>query len=173
MSLIYIKGTPGTGKTSLVQKMLDLGYCAFDADDPRIGGPFNIEKRKFVYYPTVLSEEWYSHHNFYLKPSAIRKLKKDSELKDVFLFSTASNELNFVDMYDKILFLDLKLEELIKRIQNRDNNSYGKTKHELIQILNKYKKDRKLIIQCDVHLIDASKPIGDVVNQILACSLYE
>lgn len=90
-------------------------------------------------------------------------LKKESELNDVFLFSTASNELDFINIYDKFLFLDLDLEKLIKRIQNRDNYNYGKTRHELAQIINKY-KNWEILNQYDVYISNASKPIEDVVN---------
>ena len=39
MSLFYITGTPGTGKTTIQKELIKRGYEALDIDQRRFGGP--------------------------------------------------------------------------------------------------------------------------------------
>ncbi len=65
MAFIYIKGTPGSGKTTIRKELVRLGYEAHDADDKDMGGPYNNATNERVTYPEgAPSPEWFAAHSY-------------------------------------------------------------------------------------------------------------
>lgn len=169
MSLIYIKGTPGSGKSTIHAQLQKLGHESHDADDDDMGGPYNNVTNKKVSYPDhTPSAEWFAAHSWRLIPEAIESLHHRAQGKTIFLCGTASNEDELWHLFDRILFLDINETTLKKRLASRTNNDYGKTKHELELILQKYRNDRIKRDRDDVQIIDAELPIDEVVQSILS-----
>lgn len=170
MSLIYIKGTPGSGKTTIRERLSSLGYESHDADDRDMGGPYNNATNKRVEYPKNPSKEWFEAHSYRLIPKAVERLHENAKNKLIFLCGTASNEDDLWDLFDQIIFLNIDEETLKKRIARRTNSDYGKTSHELELIMDKYRDDEQKRTRSGVVSVDATKPIGEVVSSILSAT---
>lgn len=169
MSLFYIKGTPGSGKSTVRAALQKLGHEVYDADDDNIGSPYNNETNQKVKYPDETpSAEWYAAHSWRLIPEAIQELHNRAKDKPIFLCGTASNENKVWDLFDHVLFLDVDEATLKYRIANRTNNNYGKASHELELIIKKYREDWLKRDMPGVIVIDATLPVSDVVQSILS-----
>ena len=167
MSLYYIKGTPGSGKSAIRKELESRGYEAHDADDDDMGGPYNNSTNQRVTYPDTLTPEWFATHSYRLIPEAIKALNEKAKDKVIFLCGTASNEDDVWSFFDHILFLDIDEQTLKTRIANRTDNDYGQTPHELELIMEKYRADRLKRDLPGVEVIDATLPLSDVVQAIL------
>lgn len=171
MSLIYIKGTPGSGKSTIHAELQKLDYESHDADDDDIGSAYNNATNERVDYPDYTpTEEWFAAHSWRLIPEAIEALHQRAHKKVIFLCGTASNEDELWHLFDRVLFLDIDKDTLKKRLASRANNSYGKAEHELKLIIEKYHNDRQKRDRTGVVIINAELPISDVVKSILQAS---
>lgn len=168
MALIYIKGTPGSGKSAIRKALEGRGYEAHDADDKDMGGPYNNTTNERVTYPDEApTPEWFAAHSYRLIPESIKDLHEKARGKIIFLCGTASNEDDVWDLFDHVLFLDIDEPTLKTRIANRSNNDYGKAPHEFELIMEKYQADKLKQSRPGVISIDAAQPLNHVVDQIL------
>ncbi len=169
MSLYYIKGTPGSGKSAIRKELEALGYEAHDADDDDMGGPYNNATNTRVEYPDELTPDWFADHSYRLIPKAIDELHEKAKDKTIFLCGTASNEDDVWSSFDQVLFLDIDAETLKQRIAGRADtaNDFGQTPYQLELIMEKYRADRLKRDLPGVIKIDATLPLGGVVQAIL------
>lgn len=168
MSLIYIKGTPGSGKSAIRRELEKRGFEAHDADDKDMGGPYNNANNERVEYPYWPPKpEWFDEHSYRLIAEAIQALHDKARDKTIFLCGTASNEDELWHLFDTVLFLDIDEATLKNRIATRTDNDYGKTPHELELIMEKYRADIKKRDLPGVITIDATQPLDVVIQGIL------
>lgn len=169
MSLLYIKGTPGSGKSTICEVLQKRGYEAHDADDKDMGGPYNNSNNQQVEYPDWPPEpKWFEEHSYRLIPEAIQTLHDKARDKTIFLCGTASNEADLWHLFDVVLFLDIDEATLKQRIAIRTDNNYGQTEHELELIMEKYQADLKKRELPGVIVVDATQPIEQVIDRILS-----
>lgn len=167
MSLIYIKGTPGSGKSAICRELARLGHESHDADDDDMGGPFNNATNQRVEYPDSLSPEWFAAHSFRLISGAVEALHTKAKDKTIFLCGTASNEDDLWHLFDHVLFLDIDEQTLNNRIAKRTDNDYGQSPHELELIMEKYRADQAKRDRPGVVLLDATLPLDEVIKSVL------
>lgn len=169
MSLIYIKGTPGTGKSTLRKELEAAGFEAHDADDKDMGGPFNLATRKRVVYPESPSAEWFSRHQYWIIPEAVAGLQKKAREDEstIFLVGTGHNEPDILGYVDHIFFLDATKAEVLKRVAERTNSDYGHAPHEQVEIAEKYDRDLAYLERPGVVRINAMLPVQQVLAQVI------
>lgn len=168
MSLIYITGVPGTGKTTVQRELERQGYQAYDIDQPRFGGPTNLVTGEPTVVPPIeeRSAQWFDRHEWRVSRSAIEKLKRQSDGKVVYLCGTATTEHLIWDLFDKVLYLQIDEATLRSRLANREGNDFGKTEEEVQMILGRFREAQESTKSLGVTLIDATKDLGAVVEQI-------
>lgn len=169
MSLIYITGPAGSGKSTVQKELSTLGHTAYDIDDSRFGGPVNKLTGESTVVPPLenRSSDWFEKHEWRISRSAIEDLKKASEHTNVFLCGTAATEQTVWDLFDKVVYLDIDEATLRHRIASRQDNDFGKTNEELQIILERYKLLQENRSKHDVVTINATQDIASVVNQII------
>lgn len=170
MSLIYITGVPGSGKSTIQKELVQQGYEAHDIDEPRFGGPVNLKTGEPTIVPPLeeRNSKWFEEHEWRVSRNAVEKLKAQSIDKVIFLCGTATTENLIWDLFDKILYLDIDEETLRNRITHRKDNDFGKTANELELILERYTAAKSRIKQLKVVHIDATRPINQIINTIIA-----
>ena len=122
MGKYLITGRGGTGKSSVCAMLESRDYNAVDSDtvlglarsEDKNGKPINIDWSHFVDYETVA---------FNWQPAVLRRLLTVNQ--NVFLCGSASNQLEFHDLFDKVFVLTLTPETHRNRLQHRDSE-YGK-----------------------------------------------
>lgn len=170
MPLIYVNGHPGTGKSTACKKLQKLGYKAFDIDRNNLATWRNKRTGRQARMPEKSSErtvKWYFEHGYMISRDKLEELSKEAKSQDIFVFGHSKEDGSIIDLFDKIIFLTLDKQTLIKRLQKR-KRGFGAESDELKLILrwhNELEQKRK---KQGAVMIDANQPADDVIENILS-----
>lgn len=145
-----ISGLPGTGKTSVCTELLRRGYRAIDAD------------RLFGYQQ---KSDW-----LWDEEKIERALRDTSE--EVFICGSASNRDKYMPNFNKVFILYVDDQTLQARLLGRTNNNFGKDPDIIARQLKRNQGVKEYSIKRGRIIIDAARPIGVVVDEILTKSRF-
>lgn len=157
-----IEGVSGTGKTSVYHELVRRGYAAINGDrdlrqrtDPT-GGEM----------PIASSSPEIKHASNLWDVEKVRRLAANQDEEVTFFCGGSRNFNEFIDLFDEIFTLDVDVDTLNQRLDNRPDDDWGKSKdeRELILRLHASKED---LPNSDI-IIDATQPLVRVVDKILA-----
>lgn len=174
MSLIYVTGIPGVGKSTIQRELKRLGYEAYDIDQPRFGGPTNLVTGESVHLPPIdmRSKEWFDRHEWRVSRDAVQSLKNESINTTIYLCGTTTTEHLIWDLFDKVLYLHVDEETLKQRLANRKDNDFGKSEDEMKIILPRYHEAEDALKHLDVTTIDARGTLQETVASITRYAKY-
>lgn len=169
MSLFYITGTPGTGKTTIQKELVSRGYEALDLDQHRFGGPVNLESGERTTVPSIedRSPDWFERHEWRVSQSGVEELKQEATDINIYLCGVTETEHLVWDLFDRIFYLNVDEQTLIDRILSRNDNDFGKGEGELEIILERYRAAQEKLATLDVVVIDANDSINKAVDSII------
>lgn len=150
MTIVFVTGLPGVGKSSSLEKLKHQGYNVIDTDDGYIK---NISSRNTE--ETVLDND------------KIVSLLKENAKSDLFIAGVYSNQYQIYKYVDLIVLLTVNHNELIKRIAERTTNDYGKTIEERKEITNNYYRVLPLLEESSDTTIDTTNLDADMVCELL------
>jgi hypothetical protein len=78
------------------------------------------------------------------------------------------NQGKFYDRFDAVVLLSAPADVILDRIAVRTTNDYGKTPVERAMILDDLAKVEPLLRAGCTHELDASRPLADVVADLIA-----
>jgi thymidylate kinase len=151
-----VEGVSGTGKTSVCRELSRRGYHAVNGDrelayqgDPETGEPTD----------TALHE----HHLWDVE--RVRALVADDQEPVTFFCGGSRNFSTFIDLFDEVFVLDVDLETLHRRLDQRPKGEWGSEPDErdLVVRLHRTKED----IPSSGVVIDATRPLAEVVDEIV------
>jgi gluconate kinase len=151
-----IEGVSGTGKTSVCKELQRRGYYAINGDtelayqgDPETGKPTNSSTHE--------------HHIWHVDKVKVLVANQDEAV--AFFCGGSRNFSQFIDLFDGVFILEVDLDTLKRRLDERTGNEWGgkPTERELIARLHQTKED----IPKNGILIDATAPIAHVVDEIV------
>ena len=92
-----------------------------------------------------------------------------SEAVDEHLFVSGcvANQVRFYDRFDAIALLAAPLDVILERIATREDNPYGKSPDERRQVVDDAMFVEPLLRRGASHVIDATRPIEDVVDALV------
>ena len=152
-----IEGVSGTGKTSVCEELRRRGFNAINGDtelayqgDPETGEP---------------TDDIPSHWRHIWRVDRVRALVADQGERFTFFCGGSRNFSKFQDLFDGILVLEIDLDTLNRRLDQRPADEFGsqQTERELIVRLHRTKEDTPK----NGILIDATAPVTHVVDEIL------
>lgn len=156
MNNYLIEGLSGTGKTAVGKELTKRGIQVIDADeefgyygDPNTGLPIKNKSQ--------LNWLW-------------DKNKVDHALKNegvTFVCGGAMNQGEFANYFQKVFTLFVDNQTLKQRLLNRIGNDFGKKPEDLERQLEWNKGTVSYSKQRNTILVDATKTIDEVVNEIL------
>lgn len=172
MALIYITGAPGAGKSTICEELSKRGFETHDMDDPDLGGAHNKLSGERVKIPPAHARtpKWYEDHEWRVYVEALQALKMHSGKQSVFVCGVAPDDSAALPIFDKVIYLTLSDEELIKRIEARKGNDYGKNQFELDTILKRKAVLDEKHSSRDSICLSAQGSVSKVVDDILAMS---
>jgi thymidylate kinase len=171
MPLIFITGNSGAGKSAVRKELQRRSYEAHDTDEDNITLWRHKTTDKIVVYPTDKSDrtkEWYKEHDWKMSRQKVEELAANAKDKLIFLCGSPSNADDMLDLFDKVMCLTIDKNTLMSRIANRTDHDFGKTPDELSNILGWHDSFEKRYKDYGAAMIDATRPIGEVVDEILA-----
>jgi broad-specificity NMP kinase len=151
-----IEGVSGTGKTSVCKELQRRGYYAINGDtelayqgDPEAGKPTD-----------GLTHE---HHIWHVDKVIALVANQDEAV--AFFCGGSRNFSEFVDLFDGVFVLEVDLDTLNRRLDERMEDEWGgnQTERELIARLHQTKED----IPKNGIVIDATASVARVVDEIV------
>lgn len=151
-------GMSGTGKSSALAELGRRGYRVVDTDDPGWR-----EYREDAEPADELHRgEW-----LWVEHRMAGLLDSDDE-RPLFVQGCVRNQSTFYDRFDAVVLLSAPAEVILDRIARRTTNSYGKTPVERAMILDDLATVEPLLRASCTHELDATRPLADVVADLIA-----
>jgi len=151
-----IEGVSGAGKTSVCKELQSRGYHAINGDtelayqgDPETGDP--VEGR--------------THELHIWHVDRVKALVASNDTAITFFCGGSRNFSDFIELFDGIFVLEVDLDTLNRRLDERAEDEWGgrQTERQLIARLHQTRED----IPKNGTVIDATAPIAHVVDEIL------
>lgn len=172
MSLIYVTGISGSGKSTVCEQLGLQGYETHDGDD-NLSAFYHNDTGLKVDRPTTAADrtpEWRAQHTWRMSREALLILKQRANTKPVYVCGVASNEEEYLDVFDKVFGLTIDEPTLRHRIATRENNDFGKSEHEMQTLLEWQQTTNDYYQKIGAHIIDATRPLNVIVAEILSQS---
>jgi gluconate kinase len=153
-----IEGVSGTGKTSVCRELRLRGYHAINGDtdlayqgDPETGEPTD-----------GVPSHW--HHIW--RVDRVRALVADQSERLTFFCGGSRNFAKFLDLFDAVLVLEVDVETLNRRLDQRPGEEFGarQSERDLILRLHRTKED----LPTNGLVIDATASLDHVVDEIIS-----
>ncbi len=166
--LIIVTGTSGSGKTTVARQLIKRGEVAFDSKiNPKLyqfvdtGGNVATSVK-------LNDDDWRSTYKWSLNREELEELlRRHSEASRVFLCGRA-NLFQYWDIADRVFLLKVDKETLLTRLNNESrDNLFAKDASTQQRLVSDLEKIQNKIIEKGAIVIEATKPIDDVVNQVL------
>jgi dephospho-CoA kinase len=147
MKRILLTGMSGTGKSSVIRALADLGYKAIDTDDGWCEQQPDGRQR------------W--------REDAITALLATEDADVLFLAGCEENQVRFHPQFDHIILLSAPVKTMLQRLGARTSNPYGKAPGDLDRVLSDTQNIEPLLRQAADHEISTTIPLHDVVTGVL------
>jgi len=157
---VLITGMSGTGKSSVIRRLAELGYKAVDTDE----GGYSEVAALDPTDPGSLgsSEDWRWNED------RIGALLDDDDAEVLFVSGTSSNQSKFYPRFDHIVLLTARDALMVERMRTRTNNPYGKDPSDIARQLRlKPVVEGWLRMAADLE-IDTSASLDEVVERVVA-----
>lgn len=170
---ILITGVAGVGKTSLSNKLNELGYKSYDIDD--VPGLFSMIHRE-----TKLPIK--NHDNFDIEKVKVmtwvcdidnlKSLIKNEQNDLTFYCGGGSNVYEFMKLFDKVVLLTINLETNKYRLSTREDNDFARTSEVQEYVLSKKDDWEKEMIKRGSIIVDAHQNIDLLAKEIIELSKF-
>ncbi len=174
MSLFYVTGISGSGKSEVLEELKVRGYEAYGIDENGFadwvnksnGGVEALPQNR----PNFDIHRWFREHYWVLNSTKIARLMKRSSKSDnpIFLCGLADGEDKVWHMFTKLFLLTIDNKTLEQRITQRIDNDFGKNPAEMHSIFEWLSKNEKRYQRLGAIPIDATQPVVNVVDEIIA-----
>ncbi|MCM2998607.1 AAA family ATPase [Paenibacillus cellulositrophicus] len=151
-----IEGVSGTGKTSVCKELQRRGYHAIHGD------------RELAYQgdpETGIRTDGITHEHHIWHVDKVKALVANQDEAVTFFCGGSRNFSKFIDLFDGVFVLDVDLDTLNRRHDERPEDEWGgkPSERKLIARLHQTKED----IPKNGMIIDATTPIEHVVDEII------
>jgi AAA domain len=147
---VLVTGMSGTGKSAALAELRRRGFEVVDTDEPGW---------------TVWSDD---DGGWIWREDPITELLERDSAVPLYVSGTVSNQGRFYPRFDAVVLLSAPAEVLLRRIERRTSNDYGKSAEERKLVLGHLAEVEPLLRATCTHEIDATQPLGDVVSQLIA-----
>ena len=151
-----VEGVSATGKSSVCQELNRRGYQAINGD------------RELAYQgnpETGEATDTADHEHHIWDVDLVRVLAADQQERATFFCGGSRNFSAFLDLFDEVFVLDIDIETLHQRLDDRPQDEWGwkPAERALVVRLHRSKED----IPSVGVVIDATRSLPDVVDEIL------
>lgn len=116
-----------------------------------------------VPFPEEVTQEFQDTHEWHCDTSQLMQENEDSSLV---LSGPPLKQDSFYEQFDMVVLLQCSKETFMYRLENRDNNEYGKNTELRKNILNWYEKFENRMLSLGAVSVNTDADIQDVVEEI-------
>lgn len=174
MPLIYITGISGSGKSTVMERLKNLGYEVHGIDEEGYADWVNRKTGQIDEFPhedkNLDLHTWYAEHYWVSSEPRIKQLADEVTAagKLVFLCGNAGSDHKVLDYFGKVIVLRVDNDTLRHRLATRTTNDYGKHEDELREVLAWHEGLYDKYQRAGATLVDATRSVDEVVGTILA-----
>jgi shikimate kinase len=162
MKRILLTGMSGTGKSTVIGKLVARGYKAVDADCDEFSTWVEVlDDSEVAGSPVEANKDWV------WREERIQQLLSTEDADILFLSGCAPNMGKFLSQFNHIVLLSAPADAIIERLASRTKNAYGKRPDEVVRVLDLIETVEPLLRRAADHEIDTSAPVEDVVASLL------
>lgn len=169
--LILVTGISTSGKSTMAKELSKRGYEAHDLEHNGISAWFHKEKgtrdAEFAQVPDR-SKEWADAHEWRTSMDWINDIAKKATNKTIFLCGGAANEKDIIALCDKVIWLRTDEKTIRERVNIPRDHTYGTVPHELVDAIEGNIQKEKVFEQLGATMIDARRPLDEVVQDVVA-----
>jgi adenylate kinase family enzyme len=146
---VLVTGMSGTGKSTALAELAKRGFQVVETDDARWS-------------------EWSEAEGGYVwREDLVAELLSRDDGATLYVSGTVSNQGRFYPRFDAVVLLSAPADVLLRRIETRTTNDYGKAAEERALVISHLAEVEPLLRASCTHEIDATRPIADVVAQLV------
>jgi dephospho-CoA kinase len=171
VTLVWVTGSPGAGKSAACALLRSLGETAVDADwegfsqwTDRVSG------RVVTDPPYPVPPGWLGRFAWKINRSKVETLARRARNGTAFLFGSVENEIEVWDLFDLVICLVVDDETLRERLRTRTTNHFGKDPAELSATLERNAGVESTYRGFGATILDGRQPLTEVVEAILAAA---
>jgi ribose 1,5-bisphosphokinase PhnN len=168
VTVVWVTGNSGTGKSTVCGVLRARGHVALDADEDGFCRWIDRATGEVVMDPPdPVPEGWLDHYGWTIVRERVEALAEESRLRIAFLCGSAENEDDVRDLFDALVCLVIDEDTLRHRLATRTTNTFGRHPEELAAALKWNPRMRTLYDSLGATIIDASKPVTEVVDSVI------
>jgi shikimate kinase len=151
MKRVLLTGMSGTGKSTVITRLAELGYKAVDSDY----GEFTLDVDSGGERERLWRED------------RIQEVLSADDADVLFISGTSRNQVQFYPQFDHIVLLSAPADVLVQRLSRRTNNPYGHSPTEVADTLRFLQTVEPLLRSRATLELDTTAPVDEVVASIL------
>lgn len=175
MSLFYVTGLSGAGKSAVLDELTARGCEARGVDEDgyadwvhRVTGAvedYDEDEPGFDFHA------WYRSHNWVLSAERITALHAEAQAlgRPVFLCGVADGDRAVWQLFDKVVALIIDVPTMRRRIAAR-SNLFGQSPEEMASLVGWHAGYEEGYRRFGAVIVDATRPLDRVVDDVLAAS---
>ncbi|MBQ0850849.1 hypothetical protein J8N05_22055 [Streptomyces sp. BH-SS-21] len=168
MTLVWVTGNSGAGKSTVGAVLRGRGHVALDADEDgfsrwidRATGEVGVDP------PDPVPGGWLDRYGWAIVRERVEALVEESRTRVAFLCGSAENEADVLDLFDLTVCLVIDDDTLRHRLATRTTNTFGRHPEELAAALKWNPLTQPMYESRGATVIDASRPPAEVVDGVL------
>lgn len=148
MRRVLVTGMSGAGKSTALAELAKRGFQVVETDE----APWS---------------EWSEAEGGYVwREDLVAELLSRDDEATLYVSGTVSNQGRFYSRFDAVVLLSAPVDVLLRRIETRVTNDYGKAADEHALVRGHVAEVEPLLRATCTHEIDATQPIADVVARL-------
>lgn len=169
MTLVWVTGSSGVGKSTVCALLKSQGELAIDADwDGYNHWVGRTSGQVVVDPPDPVPAGWLDRFAWRIRRAEVEALAARVPDTTAFLCGYVENEAEVRDLFDLVVCLVVDNATLRDRLQNRTTNAFGKHPEELAAALECNDGIESTYRRLGATIIDGSMPPAQVADAILA-----
>ncbi|WP_203984384.1 hypothetical protein [Sphaerisporangium rufum] len=171
MTLVWVTGNSGAGKSTVCGTLRGRGHLALDADDDGFSRWIDRTTGEVVTDPPYpVPAGWLDRYGWMIVRERVEALAEESRHRTAFLCGSVENEEEVRDLFDLIVCLVIEEDTLRHRLATRTTNPFGRHPEELAAALKWNPLTRAIYEDLGATIIDASRAVDEVVDEVIGAA---